>query len=43
MDIIDELNTFFPDLNNFQYVYDGIFDDLFYTTSESIVNFARPS
>jgi len=27
MDIIDELNTFFPDLNNFQYVYDGIFDN----------------
>jgi len=25
MDIIDELNTFFPDLNNFEYVYDDIF------------------
>ena len=25
MDIIDRLNTFFPDLNNFQYVYDDIF------------------
>jgi len=25
MDIIDELNTFFPDLNNFEYVQDNIF------------------
>ena len=25
MDIIDELNNFFPDLNNFEYVQDNIF------------------